>query len=594
MKLTSRRICLVLALLLLFAGCAVHPQPEETPLAATDAVEMTSVSTTAAEPEPGPPAPGLYELCSYTAAGGYRPTTLSARGNQAVVLLCPIPADPERLTFSIQGLDLDTGAAGPILPLEESENFDGYLLSLEADGSLVYYNPYGETAAHYDLQGKLLAQIENPYRVREDPRFPHALANRWFTCQDSVAWYHSYADGACLWTAYAFADEPDSLYLLEGGYDSVRSTAGRRLVESGYLRDNAGLSLRVLDLEAGTELDRVTVENDAVGEERERTFFNEGDAVLCDAGVVIRVDRICYAPGVEYGEGGPEPDWEDRICLWRLEEAAARPVEILHVTEDQLRAENERIAEQIGEQYEINVLLDVAPEGDRPPLLAGDDPEAYRDATLVTGIEALPTYELLKQLERFLALLPEGFTHEMQADYPPLRTEYGLAGFDGFDIYIIKEIPGSSSAYANGWEDRLKMVLATDEFTASTLPHEFMHLLERRVAAWYDSLGESFWEGWIALNPEGFDYFASEDQSALLYDYFVSSYAMTNAEEDHAETFMYVFIAQDPLEECFWYRDAPHIQAKVAYLLEAIRRSYPSVQAVEQAYWETKQQREPA
>ena len=583
----KKLICLLLAALLLTV-CALRPQPGEASPASTDAEKPTSPETTTREPDPATLGPGLYELCRYTADSGFRPVALAALGNRAVVLLCPVPADPAGLTYSIQTFDLDAGTAGPILPLEGSEQETGYRLSLEEDGSLVFYDPYEATAARYDAQGGLLGRVDNPYLAKYDPRFPHELANDLFTWQGSVAWQHSYSEGEYLWTAYAFPDEPEALYLLDGGYDAVRDTEGRRLLESSSLRNNGGLAYRVLDLEAGLELDRITVENDAQGEARERTFYNEGDAVLCEAGVVLRVDRDAYAPGVEYGEGGPEPDWEGRIYLWRLDETAARQVEVRRVTEDQLRAENDRLAERLSARYELNILLDEAPEGDSPPLLAGDDPALYRDAALVTGVEALPAYELLTQLEHFLALLPEGFTHEMQTDYPPLRTEYGLSGFEGFDVYVIKEIPGSSTAYANGGGQRLKLVLATDEFSSSTLPHEFMHLLERRVAAFYDSLGESAWESWQALNPAGFDYFAPEDQSALICDYFVSGYAMTNTEEDQAETFMYLFVAQDPLEDCAWYRDAPHIQAKVAWLREAIRRSYPSVQAVETAWWEGK------
>ena len=581
----KKLICMVLALLL-FAGCSAGPRPDETKSAPTTAGESASVPTAAARPEPL--GPGLYLLCTYTAEDGWRPTAMAAGGNAAVVLLSPVPADPDRPACCIQTLDLETGTAGPILPLENAGDFDGCLLSIEDDGSLVYYDPYKETAAHYDPQGRLLGRIDNPFPAGDDPRFPHRLANQYFTFQGPVAWYHSYTPERFLFTAYAFADEPDSLYLLDGGSDSVRDAKGRRLLESTWLRGNGGLSYRILDLDAGQELDRVTIENDGVGADRESTFFNEGEALLCDAGAVLRIERDRYEPGVEYGEGGPEPDREDRIYLWRPDEAAAQSVDVRRVTQDGLRAENDELVARIGERWEINVLLDTAPEGDRPPLMAGDDPEEYRDATLVTGIEPLPAYDLLKQLECFLELLPEGFTHEMQTDFPERKDEYSNTGYDGFDIYVIKEIPGSSSAYANGWEDRLKIVLATDEFSASTLPHEFMHLIEYRTAAYYDSVGEDFRAGWEALNPEGFDYFGEQDAQPPVNDCFVSSYARTNAEEDKAETFMYMFVAQEPLEECLWYRDAPHIRAKVAYLTEAIRRSFPSVQAVDKAYWESK------
>lgn len=92
--------------------------------------------TTTAEPEPEVPAPGLYELCSYTSEGGWRPTAMTTGGNTAVVLLSPVRPDPDRLEYSIQVLDLETGTAGPVLPLENAGDFDGWLLSVEEDGSL--------------------------------------------------------------------------------------------------------------------------------------------------------------------------------------------------------------------------------------------------------------------------------------------------------------------------------------------------------------------------------------------------------------------------------------------------------------------------
>ena len=579
----------ILALLVL-TGCSLVPLPPETEPAPTGTAPAPTEAPETEPPKTEPPAPepGLYDLYCYTSDGAYRPQTIAVRGSEVVVMLCDIDASGEGFAKYVQYLDLDASEAGPIIALENSEDTDYYMLSAEADGSLILYDPYAATAARYDRSGRLLGSIDNPYRTGDSFQFPHELATDWFTYQDDYAYYHCYADSGYLFSAYAFADEPEALYLTDGGWDSVRSANGRVLMETSYLRDNAGLSYRVLDVENARELDRLTIENDAVGDERENVFLNEMDAVFCEEGAVLRVDRTRYDPNVAYGEEGPEPDWEQHIYLWRFDEAAEQPVEVRRVTAEELNSENENTAARIGERYEINVLLDVVPEGDTPPIMEGDDPEAQENATLITGITPLQTYELLLHLERFLELLPEGFTHEMQTDYPPTADQYGLTGFDGFDIYVIKEIPGLSSAYANGWGDRLKIVFAADEFTTSTVPHEFMHLIERRVTAYYESVGENFWDEWESLNPEDFDYFDEEDHNDLVGDWFVSSYAMTDSMEDRAETFMEVFTAQQPLEECWWYQDAPHVQAKVAYLLEAIRRSYPSVQAVGHAYWENK------
>ena len=259
----KKLICVFLAVLLL-AGCSVRPQPEESALpteAVVPSTAPTTERTTEASPtEPEAAEPGLYELCSYTEADGYRPITVAARGSEAAVLLNRWPADPDQTTCYLQLLNLDTGEAGEILPLEGSEDDDAFRITLEADETLVFYHPYQDTAARYDRQGRLLGRVENPCPAAENPQFPHELANSRFTFQDTLAWYHSYAEDRYLFTAYAFADEPEALYLVEGGYDSVRCAEGKRLLESAYLQNNGGLSYRVLDLEAGVELDRLTIE----------------------------------------------------------------------------------------------------------------------------------------------------------------------------------------------------------------------------------------------------------------------------------------------------------------------------------------------
>ena len=57
----------------------------------------------------------------------------------------------------------------------------------------------------------------------------------------------------------------------------------------------------------------LTVENDAVGDARDNTYFNALDAFLCGAGVLLRFEKTYYEPGVDYGEDGPEPYREERI-----------------------------------------------------------------------------------------------------------------------------------------------------------------------------------------------------------------------------------------------------------------------------------------
>ncbi len=578
MKHLKKTLCAILALLML-AGCSPKTPTTTVPTSGTSRPQQTTTQKTPEEPEA--PKPGLYELVRYVTGDELRPISAACSEDEAVLLL--MDGNDANGGLYIQLLDLEKGEAAQPVRLEQSGS-DGYLIGMRDDGGIVRYDPYAANAALYDRQGKYAGEIENPFAAKDDPRFEHELADNRFAFRDDVAVYRSYEGNGYLFSAYAFADDPDALYMADGGYDAICDTAGRTVLEVSYLRGNAGLGYRVLELSQESERGVLTVENDAVGDARDNTYFNALDAFLCGAGVLLRFEKTYYEPGVEYGEDGPEPYREERICLWRLDEDEARGVSVRRVTAPALEQENAAIAERIERLYGICVLLDTAPEGDRPPVMQGDDPNDPAMQSLVTGITPLSTNVLMRQLEGFLEKLPDGFVREMQTDFPGGAD----AGYQGFDIYVVREIPGGSSAYASGWETRLKIVLATDEFYPSVLPHEFMHLIERRVYAYFDSVGESFWNGWMALNPEGFNYYADDNPYTLVGDCFVSSYAMTNSTEDMAETFMSVFVANVPLSECYWYKDAPRVQAKVAFLLDAIRRSYPSVRAVDKAYWEGK------
>ena len=213
------------------------------------------------------------------------------------------------------------------------------------------------------------------------------------------------------------------------------------------------------------------------------------------------------------------------------------------------------------------------PDGEAPEIPAAYDGETLSGACREAGLTPLRTYELLLQLRRFLDKLPAGFLREMQSDFPGSEE----SGFSGLDLFLVREIPGDSAAYANSYGQRMSICFAVDEFSAALLPHEFMHLIECRVHAWYEARGESFRDLWQALDPP--------ESGTDTEDWFVSLYAMTNDMEDRAETFARLFLEPGPLEEADWYRDHPHVREKVRLLTEAIRNAYPSA-ASETPYWE--------
>lgn len=592
-------LSLILILALLLTGCAAVPSQEQ-PTAPAESGSTPADTEKAPDPtalaEPEGLTPGLYVIAVYEPSPGEIVSSMAVSGSEAVLLLTDFGPGgefaedgPGECAQYFQFADLEQGCLTERVEIEVTENGDLYQVRYADDGRLLLENPWMETAALYDHAGTLLETVPHEPDSYDWPPFAHSLMTSWFSAQNDCACFHCNVGSEILYSAYTFAEEPDALYLVDGGFDTFFGSDGRRLLEMNY-EENGDLLYRVLDLEAGAVLDTLTIPKDAPPALADYTYLNTEAALLCEGGVLLRVGWSQFDPerfeNGEYGEGEElSPKQEERLYFWKLADNAS-PIEVRRVTASDLEAENEAMVQRIAADYQIQVLLDTAPEDDTPPLMEYDDPEEYKDAHLILGVELFAAYDLLRQLEVFLQSLPVGFTRDMQTDFPEPWDEYGMTGFDGFDIYVVKEIPGGSAAYANGWGERLLICLATDEFSYSTLPHEFMHLIERRIHAWYESQNESFWGVWDTLNPEDFYYAVGQDDTDLPYDWFVSRYAMTDSMEDRAETFQYLFTSTEPLKEAWWYADSPHVQAKVALLCEAIRNAYPSVQAVERACWE--------
>ena len=187
--------------------------------------------------------------------------------------------------------------------------------------------------------------------------------NDWFTVVDrSYAYYHCYEGSGYLYSAYAFADDPEALYLLEGGCDAAADAMGHRILESDYLQNGAGLRYRVLDLDVGVQADDVTISNDAPPELAAYTFLNADEALLCGDHALLKVTWTQYDPERadrgEYGESEEiPPAWQTRIYDWRLRADGGVPVEVRRVTEAELQQTNAGLINAMTQDYPLNLLI---------------------------------------------------------------------------------------------------------------------------------------------------------------------------------------------------------------------------------------------
>lgn len=181
----------------------------------------------------------------------------------------------------------------------------------------------------------------------------------------------------------------------------------------------------------------------------------------------------------------------------------------------------------------------------------------------------------LRLLEDLLQKLPAGFPEELCGPVPGGADETERP----IDVYLVREVPGEQVAQANAWGRHMSLVFQCGgESAPMAAAHELMHLIDRRLTL----LDAGFEADWEALTPPGL---AQAEDPALWRDYFVSDYARLSPAEDRAEVFAYLF-HRSPRDESGWCAGRPGLERKALALQQAIRAAFPSVRALERAWWE--------
>ncbi len=335
---------------------------------------------------------------------------------------------------------------------------------------------------------------------------------------------------------YAFVDRTDS--------DQILDSFGKIMLCVKYESNGKSLDFSVNDYEKAICINKVKTE---VTEQD--VYVNPAVAALNDKYVCV----IC-----EYSNSkGEEP-----LYIPYIWEYSAEPVnsciDVRAMTEEDFGRENNSLIDDIKNKYTINVYVDKKID--------------YSDYEISYGVKPLDLYLLLNQLNDGLAVFPDNFITEMYSD---------LDGDYDFNINIVKDIGDSIDAFAFAFE-HFDITFATEGFTKNIVYHEMMHLIYERINNYYNDRGENFYALWEELN-DGIEY--NPDAEEVNNDYFVSNYAMTNADEDMAETFQFLCETNENDEMPDWLKSET-ANKKAVFLCKTIRKVFPSVSSIERAYWE--------
>lgn len=193
----------------------------------------------------------------------------------------------------------------------------------------------------------------------------------------------------------------------------------------------------------------------------------------------------------------------------------------------------------------------------------------------------------LSTIDYVMSRYPEGFFSQLKFDTHQL-----------IEVHVLGELRkevGVSGAFVTA-DYSHKLVMAVDgrgDMPGETingileelLYHEISHLIDKKldfVALYQDDPVYSE-AGWLALNPEGFEYTNSYEGilDKKYFDYFVNDYACTNSTEDRATIMEFVM---DGDEYPFIEREG--LANKLQYYCEGIRAGFDTTGWPEKLPWE--------
>ncbi len=552
-------VCVLVVLCLIFpVWRSAAPETTEAPtVPVTTETPTAPAATEAPEPEPV----GLVEVTDLEIGADESIFGLCCADGMGYLMLQRWDQQAQTSRYRLLTLDPETAAVAAETELESAPREAGYDRLKVTEGEVLLIDEYGERCAAYDRNGTFLGLRDYPVMSRENRGWQNRLLN------DGCFWketdYASFTDGTGseLSQMVAFYDETDRVHALREPYQNLAAVAGHRVLTQDSGEDSLTYVLFDFDAELRVGEAVLTVSDVA------------GAQWLNPCGAAIGEDWALVA--AEWSAEMRRP--KRRVLFWYPDPEAQRPLDQEIWTEERF---NEGIAalktelEALGMRFH----LDEAPAPEQTPTMG----LAVSESVCDTGASLFGQYRILSHLKTFTDKLPEGFIRELYSQMPDRDTDR-----DGLHIYVVRNIPGDAAGFANAWTEPMMICFATEEFNDSHLAHEFMHIIDYRLNQYYASVHRDMENEWARLSPWwAYDSWLTEKQEEEVTGYFVSLYARTNSTEDRAETFQRLFDSEEPVEEALWYAENPGVQAKAAYLVKIIRAAFPSVQAVEQAWWE--------
>lgn len=409
---------------------------------------------------------------------------------------------------------------------------------------IVVYDESDENGITYDLNLNETGTTDHVYESYFESAPESPLLNDTFVYEDMYA--YSYVDGNCY---FLFYDDPEKVYVTEFQDEYIHSSDEGKLltVETKYPENynSSDTTVYVKDIQNALCINSVHIGSSSLGLFTEVTESAINEKYVC---------LIAHISNDQTGGSKFIP------YLWKYTESPDNEaIELTSLDEAGILEDNEKLISEIRSKYGINVFVN-------------KEPEFGYDVDLNAAL--LPVNGILTQLSACLDLFPDNFLKEIYQDTNGVR---------GLNIYIVEDIDGAG-AFATDFIENYEICFGCHSFGRSVIFHEFMHLIDNRILTYYEDNNMDFYDQWLKLNPDDFEYGSETD-----YDpddgHFVSLYAMTNVAEDLADTFQAMFEAYENGGDRR-FNDYEYVNKKAKLICEAIRNAFPCMENANEVCWE--------
>ncbi len=599
----KRKICILLAALLLLSGCGQNKPSagDEPTILPTDNTAQPTESKSDSETHPWEisqnheeaPIAGAYVLDEISVPLDGCISSLSVQDHLALVILSKFLSDGQSDILTVY--DLSQKQSLWEIELEEGFTGAGFL----SDGSVCLYWSSTETLAVYGrdrqkrytyegiiLQGNLYADdaegiwlfsnstLHHLYRGTQKS-YPISFTGTGPTIamiQDGRVLYSCWQGTYCSAYIDPATGEQDWLPFLEGfcAGDGLFYQATDALFS--YCLD--GTHIYSIPFPQGSDIiDASLMGEQIVIRTSGKIFFlnletgslSELEAQEYYRGVFAdRADSLLLRFVTAEGE---------QVCCLREPDSNGTGITITETVPTPEQIANREKAQAISDKYGIYVQWLPRPAG---TVFGGQHraENSQTDADITAFLDTLDTA---------LGVLPADFFRAVTRDKVRCVTVSSLQGI----VANTDDTVSSSGAFVESFGDAIGIVFNTspdllDQIGNGTLVHEMLHVLE--CAMRINHPDTDFFQSWSMLNPEGFAY--SENPAGYwggweyVFDYyvedtgnvyFVTEYSKVNAREDRATMFAAMCFPYDSIFQC------PNIRAKADYLAQLLMEYYPEL-----------------